>query len=65
MDRQVKIKENERRDKYSDLDKELRRPKNMRMTVIPVVIGTLGTVPKGLERRLKENDLRPSKLQPC
>ena len=30
----------------------------MKLTVIPVVIGTLGTVPKGLERGLEELEIR-------
>ena len=49
----VKIKESEKRDKHSDLARELRKPWNTRMTVIPVIIGTLGTISKGLEKGLK------------
>ena len=30
----------------------------MKETVIPIVIGTLGTVPKSLERRLEELEIR-------
>ena len=30
----------------------------MRVTVMPIVIGTLGTVPKGLERGLEELEIR-------
>ena len=37
---------------------------NMQATVIPIVIGTLGTIPKGLlkglEDLIKENKWRPS-----
>ena len=33
------------------LCQELRKLWNMRVTMIPIVIGTLGTVAKGLERR--------------
>ena len=29
----------------------------MKVTVIPVVIGALGTISKGLERRLKELEI--------
>ena len=48
-DHKVKIKENEKRDKYLDLARELKKKKNfwnMKETVIPIIIGVLGTVPK-------------------
>ena len=37
---QVKIKESEKRDKYLNLDRKLW---NIKVTVVPVVIGVLGT----------------------
>ena len=43
-----------KRNKYLDLASELRKLWNRRVTVIPIVIDTLGTVPKGLERELEE-----------
>ena len=68
-DQRVKIKEIEKRGKYLDLVRELRKLWNMRVTVIPIVIGTLGTVPKGLERGWKnfksEEVSKSSKLQHC
>ena len=42
-DHRVKIKENEKIEKYLDLAKELRK----RVTVIPIVNDALGTIPKG------------------
>ena len=36
-DHRVKIKENEKRDKYLDLVEELRKMWNMKVTVIPIV----------------------------
>ena len=47
-DHRVKLKENEKKDKYLDLAKELKKLWNMKVTVIPIVIGALGTVTKGL-----------------
>ena len=44
----VKLKESEKKDKYLDLDRELKKMWNMKVMVIPMVIGTLGTVIKGL-----------------
>ena len=40
-DHDVKLKESEKRDEYLELW-------NMKVTVIPIVIGALGTVTKGL-----------------
>ena len=45
-DHRVKIKESKKRDKYSDLARELRKQWNMRVMVIPIVIGMLGMVSK-------------------
>ena len=48
-DCRVKLKESEKRDKYLDLARELKNLWNMKVTVILIVIGALGTVIKGLE----------------
>ena len=45
-DNRVKSKESEKKDKYLGLARELKKPWNMKVTVIPIVIGTLGTVLK-------------------
>ena len=37
--------------KYLHLARELRKLWNMKVTVIPIVVGAFGMVPKGLERR--------------
>ena len=64
VDHRVKIKKMEKEDKYL----KLKKLKNMRMTVIPIVIYTLGTVPKSLERGVEElkkleGKIRSFKLQ--
>ena len=48
-DHWVKLKESEKKDKYIDLARELKKLWNMKATVIPILIGALGTVIKGLE----------------
>ena len=53
----MKIKENEKRNKNHDLARESRNQWNMSMTVMPNVIGALGTVSKGLERGLEELEI--------
>ena len=43
-----------RNDKYLDLARELKKKlRNMGVTLILIIIGALGTVPKGLEKRLR------------
>ena len=69
VDDRMKIKENEKRDKYLDLARELRKQLNIRVTVIPIVVGALGTVPKGLEggwgNWKSENQSRSFRQQHC
>ena len=50
----VNSKEVEKIEKYQDLAREIKKLWDMRVTVIPIVIGTLGTTPKKLKKRLKD-----------
>ena len=52
-DHKVKLKESEKKDKYLDLARELKKLWNMKVTFIPIIIGVLGTVTKGLLKGLK------------
>ena len=54
----VKLKENKKRYKYLDLARELKKLWNMKVTVIPVVIGALGIVIKGLVNGLVDLEIR-------
>ena len=51
-DHKIKLKECEKKDKYLDLAKELKKLWNMQVTIIPIVIGTFDTVTKGLLKGL-------------
>ena len=57
-DHRVKLKENEKMDKYLDLARELKKLWNMIVKVIPIVVGALGTVPINLEKRLEDLEIR-------
>ena len=46
VDHKIKLKEYEKKDKYLDLAKGLKKLWNMRVIVIPIVIGAFGTVIK-------------------
>ena len=54
VDHRVTLKESEKRDKYQDPAREPKRLWNMKVTVIPVVIGALGTITKGLVLGLED-----------
>ena len=51
-DHGVKLKESEKRNKYLDLARELKKLWNMKVTVIPFIIGALGTVTNGIKKGL-------------
>ena len=56
-DHRIKMKECEKRDKYLDLARELKKIWNMKVTVIPIVIGAFGTVTKGLLKDLEDLEI--------
>ena len=53
VDHRVKLKESEKRNKYLHFAWELKKLWNMKLTVIPIVIGVLRTITKGLLQGLK------------
>ncbi len=57
-DHRVKLKENEKKDKYHDLARELKKLGDMKVTVIPIVVGALGTVRKELVQGLEDLEIR-------
>ncbi len=42
-DHRINLKESEKNDKYLDLARELKKLWNMKVTIVPIVIGALGT----------------------
>ena len=53
-DHRIKLKECEKKDKYLDLVRELKKLWNMMVTIIPIAIGAFGTVTKGLLKGLED-----------
>ena len=53
-DHRIKLKKCEKRDKYPDFARELKKLWNMKVTIIPIVIGAFGTVTKGLLKGRKD-----------
>ena len=56
-DHRVKIKENEKSDKYLNLVWELKKLWTMRMTIVLIVIDAPGTIPKDLIKELKNLEI--------
>ena len=48
------LKECEKKDKYLDLARELKKLWNMKATIMPIVIGAFGTITKGLLKGLED-----------
>ena len=53
-DHRINLKEGEKKDKYFDLARELKKLWNMKVTIVPIVIGALGTITKGLLKGLED-----------
>ena len=53
-DHRVKLNQCEKNDKYLDLAREFKKLWNMKVTIIPIVIGAFGTVTKGLLKGMED-----------
>ena len=53
-DHRVKLKECEKKDKYHDLARELKKRWNKKVTIVPIVIGSCGIISKGLLEVLED-----------
>ena len=53
VDYRINLKESEKKDKYLDLARE-KKLWNMNVTIVPIMIGALGTVTKGLLKGLED-----------
>ena len=53
-DHRIKLKECEKKDKYLDLARELKKLWNKKATIVPIVIGSFGTITKGLLKGLED-----------
>ena len=57
-DHSITLKESEKKNKYLDLARELQKLWNIKVTIIPIVIGAFGTVTKGLLKGLEHLEIR-------
>ena len=54
VDQRINLKESEKKDKYLDLARELKKLWNMKVTIVPIVVGALGTIIRGLLKGLED-----------
>ena len=52
-DHRINLKECEKKDKNLNLARELKKMRNMKVTIVPILIGALGTITKGLLKGLE------------
>ena len=68
-DYRIKLKKGEKRDKYQDLPRELKKLWNIKVRVIPIVFEAIDRVTKGLVQGLEEFEIRErvekSKIHHC
>ena len=57
VDHRINLKESAKKDKYLDLARELKKLWNMKVTIVPIVIGALGTITKGLSKGLEDLEI--------
>ena len=56
-DHRVKLKENEYKDKYLDFAKQMKKVRNKKLTIIPIVIGVFDTVTKWFLKGQKDLEI--------
>ena len=57
VDHRIILKESEKKHKYLDLARELKKQWNMKVTIVLIVIGALGTITKGLLKGLEDLEI--------
>ena len=57
MNHRINLKECEKKDKYLDLARELKKLWNMKVTIVSIVIGALGTITKGSLKDLEDLEI--------
>ena len=53
-DSRIEEKEKDKIEKYQDLGKELQKIQNVKVKIVPLVVGSLGPTPKEFGNRLKQ-----------
>ena len=62
-DSRIEEKEKDKIEKYQDLGRELQNIWNVKMKIIPLVVGSLGAIPRQFGNRLKQIDITVAAAQ--
>ena len=62
-DSRIEEKEKDKIEKYQDLERELQKIWNSKVMIIPLVVGSLGAIPKQFSNRLKQIGITAGKAQ--
>ena len=62
-DSRIEEKEKDKIEKYQDLGRELQKTWNVKVKIIPLVVGSLGAIPKHFGNRLKQIAITGGKAQ--
>ena len=62
-DSRIEEKEKDKIEKYQDLEKELKKIWNVKVKIIPLVVGSLGAITKQFGNRLKQIDITAGRAQ--
>ena len=62
-DSRIEEKEKDKIEKYEDLGRELQKIWNVKVKIIPLVVGSLGVIPKQFGNRLKQIGITSGKTQ--
>ena len=62
-DRRIEDKVKDNKEKYQDLGRELQNIWNVKVKIIPLVVGPLGAIPKQLGNRLKQIGIKAGTTQ--
>ena len=54
MDHRINLNECEKKNKYLDLARELKKLWNMKVMIVPIAVGAFGTISKGLLKGLED-----------
>ena len=57
LSHRINLKESEKKDKYLDLARELKKLWNMKVMIVPIVIGALGIITKRLLKGLEDLEI--------
>ena len=62
-DSRIEEKEKDKIEKYQDLERELQKIWNVKVKIIPLVVGSLGAIPKQFGNRLKQIGITAGRAQ--